>query len=195
MALASLGALIAMAVTLAINLALQRDFATEWAESFRVKQTEPLGEEAIGRMLENRDALGPPRLSSAATARASATRRRARSTSVGSSPSGCADLHAQLRMPRSAPARRSRGMSSLVCRPGREEPGQQRPRRRPARRRSARAPPDARRGELEVRGQRRACPARARAARSASDSSCAFASASPTAVVDEHDGAGHRAHQ
>jgi putative membrane protein len=51
MALASLGAIIAMAVTLCINLALQRDFAKEWAESFRVKQAEPLGEQAIERML------------------------------------------------------------------------------------------------------------------------------------------------
>jgi len=52
MALASLGALLAMAVTLAVNFALQRDFASEWAESFRVKQVEPLGEEALARMLD-----------------------------------------------------------------------------------------------------------------------------------------------
>ncbi|MEN8195766.1 MAG: DUF2238 domain-containing protein [Pseudomonadota bacterium] len=52
MALASLGALIAMGVTVAINLSLQRDFAREWAESLRVKQTEPLGETAIARMLK-----------------------------------------------------------------------------------------------------------------------------------------------
>lgn len=52
MALASLGALIAMGVVVAINLSLQRDFAREWAESLRVKQTEPLGETAISRMLE-----------------------------------------------------------------------------------------------------------------------------------------------
>jgi putative membrane protein len=51
MALASLGAIVAMLVTLCINLALQRDFASEWAESFRIKQSEPLGEEAIARML------------------------------------------------------------------------------------------------------------------------------------------------
>ena len=51
MALASLGALVAMAITLCINLALQRDFASEWAESFRIKQSEPLGEEAVARML------------------------------------------------------------------------------------------------------------------------------------------------
>jgi len=52
MALASLGALIAMGMTVAINLSLQRDFAREWADSLRVKQAEPLGETAISRMLE-----------------------------------------------------------------------------------------------------------------------------------------------
>ena len=51
MALASLGALVAMLITLCTNLALQRDFASEWAESFRIKESEPLGEEAIARML------------------------------------------------------------------------------------------------------------------------------------------------
>jgi putative membrane protein len=51
MALASLGALCAMAVTLVVNLSLQRDFASEWAESFRIKQQEPLGEEAVARMI------------------------------------------------------------------------------------------------------------------------------------------------
>jgi putative membrane protein len=52
MALASLGALIAMCMTAAINLSLQRDFAREWSESLRVKQMEPLGETAIARMLK-----------------------------------------------------------------------------------------------------------------------------------------------
>ena len=47
MALASLGALIAMVVTALINRSLQRDFAAEWAESIRVKRRKPLGEEAI----------------------------------------------------------------------------------------------------------------------------------------------------
>jgi putative membrane protein len=54
MALASLGALIAMLVTYAINRTLQRDFAAEWAESLRVKIAQPLGEDAIARMLDNR---------------------------------------------------------------------------------------------------------------------------------------------
>jgi len=47
MALASLGALIAMVVTAMINRHMQRDFAGEWAESIRVKRKKPLGEEAL----------------------------------------------------------------------------------------------------------------------------------------------------
>jgi putative membrane protein len=50
MALASLGALIAMAVAMAVNIALQRDFAREFRDSLRVKRAEPLGETKIGRM-------------------------------------------------------------------------------------------------------------------------------------------------
>jgi putative membrane protein len=52
MALASLGALIAMGMVVAINLSLQRDFAREWGESLKVKKPEPLGETAIARMLK-----------------------------------------------------------------------------------------------------------------------------------------------
>lgn len=48
MALASLGALIAMTVTAAINARAKRDFAAEWVESLRVKGTKPLGEAALG---------------------------------------------------------------------------------------------------------------------------------------------------
>jgi putative membrane protein len=48
MALASLGALIAMTVTALVNRRMQRDFAREWAESIRVKRRRPLGEEALG---------------------------------------------------------------------------------------------------------------------------------------------------
>jgi putative membrane protein len=44
MALASLGALIAMTVIYFINRHMQRDFANEWAESIRVKRRKPLGE-------------------------------------------------------------------------------------------------------------------------------------------------------
>jgi putative membrane protein len=44
MALASLGALIAMVITAIINKNMQRDFAREWAESIRVKRHRPVGE-------------------------------------------------------------------------------------------------------------------------------------------------------
>jgi putative membrane protein len=55
MALAALGALVAMLVTLVVNASLQRDFAAEWAESLRVKGKTPLGEERIAEMLEERE--------------------------------------------------------------------------------------------------------------------------------------------
>ena len=54
MALASLGALITMCVAAAINVALQRDFAREWAESLRVRGRQPLGEVAIRQMLDKK---------------------------------------------------------------------------------------------------------------------------------------------
>jgi putative membrane protein len=47
MALASLGALIAMVITAIINKNMQRDFAREWAESIRIKRRKPLGEEGL----------------------------------------------------------------------------------------------------------------------------------------------------
>ena len=50
MALASLGAVIAMSITAAINWRLQRDFASEWVESLRVKHKAPLGEDELPRM-------------------------------------------------------------------------------------------------------------------------------------------------
>jgi putative membrane protein len=50
MALASLGALIAMSITGVINWQFQRDFAREWAESLRVKHKAPLGEDEMARM-------------------------------------------------------------------------------------------------------------------------------------------------
>jgi putative membrane protein len=49
MALASLGALIAMLLILALNSYLQRDFAREWANSLRVKDRLPRGEDEIAR--------------------------------------------------------------------------------------------------------------------------------------------------
>jgi putative membrane protein len=50
MALASLGALIAMTLTAIVNAVYQRDFAREWAESLRVRDGRPLGEEALRRL-------------------------------------------------------------------------------------------------------------------------------------------------
>jgi putative membrane protein len=44
-ALASLGALLAMLINAAINLRFQRDFAREWSESLRVKRKRPPGED------------------------------------------------------------------------------------------------------------------------------------------------------
>jgi putative membrane protein len=55
MALASLGALIAMSVTAGINARYQRDFAREWIESFRVKHKAPLGEDKLKRMARQKD--------------------------------------------------------------------------------------------------------------------------------------------
>ena len=54
MALASLGALVAMGVTITINVYLQRDFAREWADSLRVKSKQPLGEQAISNLLKEK---------------------------------------------------------------------------------------------------------------------------------------------
>jgi putative membrane protein len=54
MALASLGALICMCITAAINWRLQRDFAAEWAESLRIRDVGPTGEDAIAAMLKER---------------------------------------------------------------------------------------------------------------------------------------------
>lgn len=52
MALAGLGALLAMLITGLINSRLQRDFAREWTHSLRVNRRLPLGEDAL---------LDPPR--------------------------------------------------------------------------------------------------------------------------------------
>lgn len=50
MALASLGALLAMLLTLALNRWIQRDFAREWASSLRIKHGHPLGEDELVRL-------------------------------------------------------------------------------------------------------------------------------------------------
>ncbi|HLF57121.1 MAG TPA: DUF2238 domain-containing protein [Thermoanaerobaculia bacterium] len=54
MALASLGAVLAMGCTAALNWRFQRDFAREWAESLRVKHKAPLGEDGMARMTRKR---------------------------------------------------------------------------------------------------------------------------------------------
>ena len=53
MALASLGALIAMLIVMMINRAIQRDFAQEWVDSLKVKHQAPLGEDEIARMVKD----------------------------------------------------------------------------------------------------------------------------------------------
>lgn len=50
MAVASLGALVAMLVTAAVNARFRRDFAREFIESLRVKDPRPHGEETLRRM-------------------------------------------------------------------------------------------------------------------------------------------------
>ncbi|HYD41037.1 MAG TPA: DUF2238 domain-containing protein [Anaeromyxobacter sp.] len=50
MAVASLGALVTMLVTAAVNARFRRDFAREFVESLRVKDPRPHGEETLRRM-------------------------------------------------------------------------------------------------------------------------------------------------
>lgn len=50
MALASLGALISMTITLLINVRIQKSFASEWDFSLSIKGKEPLGEDEIERL-------------------------------------------------------------------------------------------------------------------------------------------------
>ena len=50
MGLASLGALIAMLITIGLNHYLQNDFAREWSESLKIKHSRPLGEDEIVRL-------------------------------------------------------------------------------------------------------------------------------------------------
>lgn len=52
MALAGLGALIAMTINAGANVYLRSDFFREWRESLRVKYRYPLGERALRRMLK-----------------------------------------------------------------------------------------------------------------------------------------------
>jgi putative membrane protein len=54
MALATLGAVVAILITALINWRSQRDFAREWAESLRVKRKRPLGEDELARRMRRR---------------------------------------------------------------------------------------------------------------------------------------------
>lgn len=54
MALASVGAFIAMILTATLNMYLQRDFAREWADSLRIKHQAPLGERELWRLWQQR---------------------------------------------------------------------------------------------------------------------------------------------
>jgi putative membrane protein len=54
MALASVGALIAMLVTLLINWQIQDDFREEWSRSLSIKNNQPLGEDEIARLMKTR---------------------------------------------------------------------------------------------------------------------------------------------
>ncbi|MEX2213582.1 MAG: DUF2238 domain-containing protein [Phycisphaeraceae bacterium] len=55
MALATLGAIIAMSITTCVNWRLKKDFAKELAESVRVKRRHPLGEDEITAMRQRSD--------------------------------------------------------------------------------------------------------------------------------------------
>ena len=55
MALASLGAVIAMTLTAAVNVYLRRDFASEWVESLKLKHKSPLGEDEIVRLWRKKE--------------------------------------------------------------------------------------------------------------------------------------------
>lgn len=50
MSLATLGAVIALSAAALVHRRLDRDFQREWADSFRIKRAEPLGERALERL-------------------------------------------------------------------------------------------------------------------------------------------------
>ena len=54
MALATLGAFIAMLITFLINLRIQPDFWDEWKSSLTIKSNQPLGEDEIARLLKSK---------------------------------------------------------------------------------------------------------------------------------------------
>ena len=70
MALAGLGALVAMAIAGTLNCVLERDFAREWNRSLQVKIRVPLGEDELGRLWRRwraRRRSATPRASRSAT--------------------------------------------------------------------------------------------------------------------------------
>lgn len=58
MLLASVGALVALLVTLGLNMRLQKDFAREWSRSLEIKHPAPLGEDEIARLLDEKSRDG-----------------------------------------------------------------------------------------------------------------------------------------
>lgn len=54
MALASIGAFVAMSLTLLINLKIQRGFKEEWKTSLEIKNRSPLGEDEIRRLINEK---------------------------------------------------------------------------------------------------------------------------------------------
>ncbi len=54
MGLATLGALLAMLLTLLVNLLIQKNFSKEWQDSLSIKEPRPLGEDAIERLLQEK---------------------------------------------------------------------------------------------------------------------------------------------
>jgi len=55
MALASLGAFIAMMITLAINRRIQKSFSNEWDTSLSIKDNRPMGEDEIERLKNSKE--------------------------------------------------------------------------------------------------------------------------------------------
>jgi putative membrane protein len=54
MMLASIGAALTMVLTALINVYLKKDFAREWVDSLKVKNHQPLGEDEIKRLWDER---------------------------------------------------------------------------------------------------------------------------------------------
>ncbi|KAA3633488.1 MAG: DUF2238 domain-containing protein [Calditrichaeota bacterium] len=54
MGLATIGAIVTLLITALINMRLQRDFAKEMKDSFKIKESKPLGEQEIKRMLNEK---------------------------------------------------------------------------------------------------------------------------------------------